>query len=79
MKKIIYLAAIAAALFLAVHSFYLRQTPVSDFGLGINFLISFFLIVFGAYGLYKLKTSVLKPAIMCKKWGWWAGCFYFLL
>jgi hypothetical protein len=52
MKKIIYLAAIAAALFLAVHSFYLRQTPVSDFGLGINFLISFFLIVFGAYGLY---------------------------
>jgi hypothetical protein len=52
MKKIIYLAAIAAALFLAVHSFYLRQTPVSDFGLGINLLISFFLIVFGAYGLY---------------------------
>jgi len=51
MKKIIYLAAIAVALFLAVHSFYLRQTPVSDFGLGINLLISFFLIVFGAYGL----------------------------
>ncbi|MBE0638317.1 MAG: hypothetical protein IH598_07345 [Bacteroidales bacterium] len=52
MKKLIYLAAIIAALVLIVFTFYLQYRTITDFQLGINVLIVLFLTVFGAYGLY---------------------------
>lgn len=63
MKKILYLAVIIAALVLITFTFIPLHASFANFRLMVNTLISFFLLVFGAYGLYaemlfnRLKAS----------------------
>ena len=52
MKKIIYYFSIAAALFLLAYAYLLALNEITEFELALFTLAAFFLLVFGAYGLY---------------------------
>lgn len=55
MKKIIYLTSLLAALYLALHALIFVPAGISPLMQGIHAAAGFFLLVFGAYGLYAEK------------------------
>lgn len=52
MKKFLYLITIVAALVILVIVILTKQVQETNFGLIINLLAVFFLLIFGSYGLY---------------------------
>ncbi len=55
MKKIIYYLSITTAIIVAAYAYFVVFKEISEFELAMFSLLAFFLLVFGAYGLYAEK------------------------
>lgn len=55
MKKIIYYFSITTAIIVAAYAYFVVFNEITEFELALYSLLAFFLLVFGAYGLYAEK------------------------